>query len=115
MVLGAGRAVALRPAGAVASRLVGAAVLRLAGAAVSAAARPAQCRVCSATHLRRLTTLQAEPPGLPLEWSRLQAWSWVRASSQAQAWSSALAGLRRVQAGLRAQAWSQASWRVRAW
>jgi hypothetical protein len=115
MVLGAGRAVALRPAGAVASRPAGAAVLRSVGAAVSAAARPARCRVCSATHLRRVTTLQPEPPGLPLEWRRLQAWSWVRASSQAQAWSSALAGLRRVLAGLRAQAWSRAWWRVRAW
>jgi hypothetical protein len=107
MVLGAGRAVVSGAVRAVASRPV--------GAAVSAAARPARCRVCSATHLRRLTTLQAEPPGRPPEWRRLQAWSSVRASSPAQAWSSALDGLRQVQAGLRAQAWSRAGWWVRAW
>jgi hypothetical protein len=106
MVLGAGRAAVSRP--------VDAAVLRPVGAAVSAAVRPARCRVCSATHLRRLTTLQAEPPDLPPEWRRLQAWSQVRASSRAQAWLSALAGLRRVRAGLRAQAWSRAWWPARA-
>jgi hypothetical protein len=114
MVLGAGRAVVSGAVRAVVLRPVGAVASRLVGAAVSAAARPARCRVCSATHLR-LTALQAEPPGRPPEWRRLQAWSWVRASSQAQAWSSALAGLRRVLAGLRAQAWSRAWWRVRAW
>ncbi len=58
-------------------------------------------------HLRRLTTSQVGPPRLLPERHRVQAWSWVRASSQAQAWLSAEAGLR-MQTGLRAQAWSSA-------
>jgi hypothetical protein len=66
-------------------------------------------------HLRRLMTSQAGPPRRLPGRHRVQAWSWVQASSPAQAWSSALAGLRQVQAGLRAQAWSRAWWRVQAW
>jgi hypothetical protein len=98
VVLRAARAVVVRPAHAA---VLGAAVL---GAALSGAARPARCPHRSAMRPRRLMTSQAGPPRRLPGRHRVQAWSRVQPLSPAQAWSSVLAGLRQVRAGLRAQA-----------